>query len=76
MIMPVPPRDCGPMQLRGTTYTIKADKVRCTTARRWSRTYVLRRRAPRAWRCRRPVGTRVKFTCRSRDRTFFGIRRG
>ena len=72
---PVAPRDCGRMEVRGTTYQIKADELRCTTARRWSRTYVVERRRPSGWTCKRPTGSAIKFTCRRGDRTFFGIKR-
>lgn len=75
---PVAPQDCGRMELRGRTTQIKADGLRCTTARRWSKTYVVDRRAPSGWTCRRysSTSTALAFRCRRGGKTFFGIRRG
>jgi hypothetical protein len=74
---PVPPRDCGRMELRGKSIQIKADRVRCTTARRYAKGYVVQRRTPPGWKCRRYTGgTKLAFRCLRGDQTFFGIRRG
>jgi hypothetical protein len=72
----VPPRDCGRMTVKGKRYTIKADQLRCRTARTYSRRYLERRRRPSGYRCRTYGSeTKLKFRCSRRIQVFFAIRR-
>ena len=73
----VPPANCGMQTVSGKRYQIKADQLRCRTAKRYSRTYLSSGRRPSGYRCRnyRASDTRLKFRCAKGVRTFFAIRR-
>jgi hypothetical protein len=73
---PVAPRNCGMSTIDGHRYQIKADQIRCSTAKRWSRTYLTTDRRPRGYSCRDyDSGTRLKFRCWRREKVFFAINR-
>ena len=71
----VPPRDCKIMKVGGKRYNIKADQIKCRTARTWSGTYLRTHRGPRGYRCRDIRGSRMVFRCLRGERSFFAIRR-
>ena len=72
----VPPRNCGMLGVGGKRYQIKADQIRCRTAKSHSRRYLRTRRRPSGYRCRNyNGGTKLKFRCWRGDRLFFAIRR-
>jgi len=71
----VPPRDCKIITVSGKRYTIKADQIRCSTARTWSARYLRAHRGPRGYRCRDFRGRLMVFRCLRKDRSFFAIRR-
>lgn len=72
----VPPRDCGTLKAKGTRYGIKADQLRCRTARTYASRYLNERRRPRGYRCRNyGRETRIRFRCSRGVRVFFAIRR-
>ena len=73
---PVPPRDCGMLEVSGKRFNVKADQLRCKTARRYTKGYLARHDAPSGYRCR-DYGreTRIKFRCSRGDRVLFAIRR-
>jgi len=72
----VPPRDCGSLTAKGKRYNIKADQIRCSTARRYSSRYLKTGRRPSGYRCTNYTsGTKLKFRCARGIRTFFAIRR-
>lgn len=72
----VPPRNCGVLQANGKRYHIKADQIRCRTARTYARRYLASARKPRGYRCRNyGRQTRIKFRCSRGIRVFFAIRR-
>lgn len=73
----VPPANCGMQTVSSKRYQIKADQLRCSTAKRYSRTYLSSGRRPSGYRCRnyRASDTRLKFRCAKGVRTFFAIRR-
>jgi len=74
----VPPKDCGFLSVGGKRYNIKADQLACTTARRYSKNYLISvKRKPVGYRCTRykSTETRLKFRCVKGARTFFAIRR-
>jgi len=73
----VPPKNCGMQTVSGKRYQIKADQLRCTTAKRYSRTYLSSGRRPSGYRCRnfRASDTKLKFRCARSIHVFFAIRR-
>ena len=73
----VPPKNCGMQTVSGKRYQIKADQMRCSTAKRYSRTYLASRRRPSGYGCRsyRASDTKLKFRCAKGIRVFFAIRR-
>ena len=73
----VPPKNCGMERVSGHRYQIKADQLRCTTAKRYSRTYLATGHRPRGYRCRnfRASDTKLKFRCSRSIKVFFAIRR-
>ena len=73
---PVPPKDCGMIEVRSKRYNIKADQVRCRTARSYAKAYLLYQRKPSGFRCR-DYGreTRIEFRCWKGEKVLFAIRR-
>jgi hypothetical protein len=73
---PVPPRDCGMLDVRGKRFNVKADQIRCRIARRYTKSYLTSARAPTGFRCR-DYGreTKIEFRCTKGDRVLFAIRR-
>jgi hypothetical protein len=73
----VPPTNCGMQRVSGHRYQIKADQLRCRTAKRYSRTYLATGHRPSGYRCRnfRASETKLKFRCSRGIKVFFAIRR-
>lgn len=76
----VPPRDCKYMTIKGKRYNIKADQLKCTSARKYAQTYLTKRRKPRGYKCvRGSSGSKLAFNCVAKrynpDRAFFAIKR-
>ena len=73
---PVPPRNCGMLEVSGKRFNIKADQVRCRPARRAARRYLVHHRRPRGYSCKDyGGGTSIKFRCSKGARVIFAIRR-
>jgi hypothetical protein len=73
---PVPPRDCGMLTVGGKRFNVKADQIRCKTARRYARTYLRSSRRPSGYSCRRyGRETKIEFRCSKGVRVLFAIRR-
>jgi hypothetical protein len=73
---PVPPRNCGMLEAKGKRFNIKADQIRCRTARRQARRYIVDHVKPRGYSCRRyGRDTSIAFRCSKGDRVLFAIRR-
>ena len=73
---PVAPRNCGMMTVTGKRYQVKADQVRCRTAKRWARSYLSSRSRPSGYSCRSfGSDTKLKFRCSRGVRVFFAIKR-
>jgi hypothetical protein len=73
---PVPPRNCGFMDVRGKTYNIKADQIRCRRARRYARRYLRTHVRPSGYSCKDyGRGTSIKFRCSKGAKVLFAIRR-
>jgi hypothetical protein len=71
----VPPTDCGTMVVRAKRYVIKADQIRCTTARTHARRYLTSHTKPQGYTCRDfGAETKLKFRCSRGIRVFFAIR--
>jgi hypothetical protein len=75
----VPPKNCGKVTVKGKTYNIKADQLRCTKARDYSVAYLKTRDKPRYYKCFSYSGSAIKFRCIAArynpDRTFWAIKR-
>ena len=73
---PVPPKNCGMLEARGKLFNIKADQLRCRTARRYARRYLVYRDRPSGYSCR-DYGreTRIEFRCWRGTKVVFAIRR-
>jgi hypothetical protein len=72
----VPPKNCGMIEVKGKRYQIKADQMRCRTAKKHSRRYLRRHKRPSGYDCRDySSGTALKFRCSKSIRVFFAIRR-
>lgn len=72
----VPPADCGIVKVKGKRYGIKADQLRCTTAKPWATRYLSARKRPSGYTCRNFGGeTKLKFRCSRGTKVFFAIRR-
>ena len=73
----VPPKNCGTQSSFGKRYQIKADQMRCSTAKRYSRRYLSTGRRPSGYRCKnfRASETKLRFRCAKGVRVFFAIRR-
>ena len=73
---PVAPRNCGMMTVKGKRYQVKADQIRCVTAKTWTRRYLSSRDRPSGYDCRNYGSeTKLKFRCWKRERVFFAIKR-
>jgi hypothetical protein len=72
----VPPKNCGMLTVKSKRYQIKADQMRCRTAKSYSRTYLRTHARPSGYRCADyGGGTKLKFRCSKQVRVFFAIRR-
>jgi hypothetical protein len=72
---PVAPRKCGEITVSSKRYLIKADQIRCRTAKRWSRSYLSSGWRPSGYTCRNgSSGSQLKFRCWKRERTYFAIK--
>jgi hypothetical protein len=71
----VPPSDCGMLTVKAKRYNVKADQLRCPTARSYASQYLATRHRPRGYRCR-DFGreTKLKFRCARGIQVFFAIR--
>ena len=73
---PVPPKDCGMLEARGKRFNVKADQIRCRTARSYTKSYLVSSRRPSGYSCRNyGRETKIKFRCWKGDRVLFAIRR-
>ena len=73
---PVTPRKCGEITVGSREYLIKADQIRCKTARRWARGYLKSGWRPSGYRCRNAgSSSALKFRCWKSQRTYFAIKR-
>lgn len=71
----VPPRNCGPLTVAKRHYLIKADQLRCSTAKSRAKAYLTSKRKPRGYRCRTFTGSKMAFRCSKGVQVFFAIRR-
>jgi hypothetical protein len=73
---PVPPKKCGEITVKSRDYLIKADQIRCKTAKKWARRYLSEAWHPDGYTCRRGDSqTQLKFRCWRNQRTYFAIKR-
>ena len=72
----VPPADCGMLTVKGKRFNVKADQLRCRTARPHARRYLSAHRRPTGYRCRDfGAQTKLEFRCSRGVKVFFAIRR-
>jgi hypothetical protein len=71
----VPPRNCGPLTVGSRHYIIKADQLRCTTAKTDAKAYLVSRKKPHGFSCRDFTGSKMTFRCNKGIQVFFAIRR-
>ena len=71
----VPPRNCGPLTVGSRHYVIKADQLRCSTAKADAKAYLVSRKKPRGFTCRDFKGSKMTFRCNKGIKVFFAIRR-
>ncbi len=71
----VPPRNCGPLTVSKRHYVIKADQLRCTTAKTSAKNYLVSHRKPKGFTCRNFTGSKMTFRCSKGIQVFFAIRR-
>jgi hypothetical protein len=75
----VPPKDCGIIKVKGKRYNVKSDQLKCSTARKYTTTYLTSHHKPRGYTCNRYQGSSMTFRCVNEhanpDRTFFAIKR-
>jgi len=71
----VPPRNCGPLKVGSRSYIIKADQLRCSTAKADAKAYLVSRKKPRGFSCRDFTGSKMTFRCNKGIQVFFAIRR-
>jgi hypothetical protein len=73
---PVPPRNCGMLETGKKRFNIKADQLRCRTARKYARRYLASHNRPRGYTCRDyGRGTSIEFRCSKGQKVIFAIRR-
>ena len=70
----VPPRNCGNLKVGSRNYIIKADQIRCSTAKTDARAYLVSRKVPSGFACRTFTGSKMTFRCSRRVQVFFAIR--
>ena len=72
----VPPKNCGIMTVKSKRFQIKADQMRCDTAKTYSRRYLRSHSRPSGYRCTDfGSSTKMKFRCAKGVRVFFAIKR-
>ncbi len=72
----MPPTDCGIVTVKGKRYDIKADQLRCKTAKPHATRYLSTHRRPTGYTCRDYGSqTKLKFRCSRGVKVFFAIRR-
>ena len=71
----VAPRKCGTISYAGKKWPITADQIPCSTAKKWSLTYLRSKKEPRYYDCRRAASKKIYRFCDTRryskPRTFF-----
>lgn len=72
----VPPKNCGMVTVKSKRYQIKADQMRCSTAKTYSRRYLRSHSRPAHYKCSDYTSsTKLRFRCSKGVRVFFAIRR-
>jgi hypothetical protein len=74
---PMAPKNCGTLSAKGKRYQVKADQIRCDTARRQAARYLRHGTKPRGYSCKSYSAseTSIKFRCTKGVRVVFAIRR-
>lgn len=71
----VAPRKCGTVLVKGKKWPITADQIPCSTAKKWSITYLRTGQVPRYYKCKRAANRKIYRFCDTyrydKPRTFF-----
>jgi hypothetical protein len=71
----VAPRKCGTVTAKGKKWPITADQIPCSTAKKWSVTFLKTGKEPRYYNCKRASSNKIYRYCASyrydKPRTFF-----
>ena len=72
----VSPRKCGTVSAKGKKWPITADQIPCSTAKKWSISYIRSFKTPRYYKCKRAASSKIYRVCDSGSkydpkRTFF-----
>ena len=70
----VPPKNCGTLKVGSRNYVIKADQLRCSTAKADAKAYLQSRKKPRGFTCRDFTDSKMTFRCSKGVKVFFAIR--
>ncbi|MEA2272175.1 MAG: hypothetical protein QOI98_883 [Solirubrobacteraceae bacterium] len=75
----VPPKNCGTIKVSHKRWQIKADQIRCTTARKYATAYIAHHTRPRGYSCHKFKGSALYAKCvntkANPDRTIFIIKK-
>ena len=75
----VPPKNCGTIKVSHKRWQIKADQIRCTTARKYATKYIAHHTRPRGYSCHKFKGSALYAKCvntkANPDRTIFIIKK-
>jgi hypothetical protein len=71
----VPPRTCGPLVVAKGNYIVKADQIRCTSAMKSAKAYLVSKRKPSGFKCKDFKDSAMTFRCSKGVQVFFAIRR-
>jgi hypothetical protein len=71
----VPPTDCGIVKVNGKRYNIKADQLRCSSARSYATRYLTSHWKPRGYSCRGYRHSALRFRCAKGIRVYYAIKR-
>ena len=70
----VPPVNCGALTVGSKHYIVKADQLRCKTAKADAKAYLTSHKTPRGFTCRNFTDSKMTFRCSKGVKVFFAIR--
>jgi hypothetical protein len=72
----VPPDKCGTIAVEGKKFKVRAHKVSCEFAVRWSKHFLKRGHRPDGWSCTRYSAdeSSIAFNCRNGGKDYYAVR--